>query len=728
MTKTPSERRPPAESHLLVTIGVTCFNAEDTIAAAVKSACAQDWPRVEILVVDDASGDRSPEIVASLAEADSRIRVIRHERNRGYAAALNTIVAEAKGEFVAIFDDDDVSVPERITRQWQRLIAYEESAGTRRVLCYSNRNVQAPDGTPDGTVKAIGRKAPEPHGVDVADFLLWHRQDPAFVWGQFGSCTLFARRQTLIEAGGFDEEFRRSAEWDFAIRLALMGGHFIAVNDSLVTMRKTPTADKAGGIVLENALRLRHKHRDYLRSHHLYRASLAMARARFHYARGERLKSGLHVALASLYSPAVLRSQIEQKRRNTAPAMAAMTRNSGYLLALRVVQGLLRMSVLYFVVRALSSAQFGQYQFVLSCAALLRISTLPGLNSAVMQSTARGFPGTFRRTIPRALLGSVAGSMVLLALGLYYRAKGAPELTGGFVAAAALFPLAYGLEQWKSVFAGREDFAGLLKVESVGFMILALCMIVAVRLEPGAVIVPLLAMLAALSAWNLLLSVRTLRRIPRDAPVEAGSLGYGVRLTAYSLLNVIAGQVDKILIFSFLSPEALAIFIAAERIPELTKGALQDIASVLAPRFAKRAAYTQDLDTRLHRAGMFAAGAMIIIAFTFIPWVLPWLIRTVFGDNYSASIPYAQALMCSIAIASATVLRYRYVASKLDASAQRTINLAISATRVVASLALVPFLGIVGAVISAFIYRIATATVVYFVVKRRYLTEQTPAR
>jgi glycosyltransferase involved in cell wall biosynthesis len=300
----------------LVTIGITCFNAENTIGQAIECAAAQDWPRLEIIVVDDGSSDRSLEIVREMAETDRRIRAIQHDQNRGYAGALNTVINEAAGEYIAIFDDDDFSVPDRISKQEKRLIEYVREHNTNLVFCYSNRDVVEQDGSFSAPTMAIGRKPVEPSGDAVADFLLWHREDPDHVWGQFGSCTLFASKRTLIEVGPLDEEFRRSAEWDLAIRLALMGGHFVAVDEPLITQFKTSTVDKSGMIPLVYSLKLREKYKDYLKSKEVYLASIAIAHARFQYFRGRSALSRIYVALACICSPrSVLPNELAKRRR-----------------------------------------------------------------------------------------------------------------------------------------------------------------------------------------------------------------------------------------------------------------------------------------------------------------------------------------------------------------------------------------------------------------------------
>lgn len=392
-----------------------------------------------------------------------------------------------------------------------------------------------------------------------------------------------------------------------------------------------------------------------------------------------------------------------------------LAKNAVILFALRFVQRLLRLLILYFVVRALSKESFGEYQFILSCVALMVVFTLPGLNNSVMQSVARGFAGVYRKAVPRALAASLAGTAILIGFGAYHR--GAGELGTGFFFAAFLFPFAYGLEQWRSVRTGREDFAGVFRIDGLAAVALAVLMISGVTQFPGHLLVPLAALLGVQTALNTLMTASTFRGIPRDTPVEEGSLRYGARTTFYTAFNTAANQIDKLLLFYFLSPTALATFYAAERIPELTKGVVQDVSSVMAPRFAKSDRYTVGLDKKLRWLGLATGAVVLLAAFAILPWFVPLL----FGDKYDDSIPYAQAIMCSIAIGNTATLRYRYVASKLDEASSKFVNIGMSLTRIAASLVLVPMYGILGAVISAFIYRIAILIVVQIVIKKRYL-------
>lgn len=291
-------------THPRITIAITCYNAADTITRAIDSACAQDWPNCEILVVDDASKDDSRARIAALIASGRNITFIPHAENKGYPAALNTLLQHATGEFIAFFDDDDVSAPDRLSQQYARLTEYEARASKDSiVLCYSNRNiVKAGENTVDHIAYAIGRHAPEPYGEPVADYLLWHSTRRDLTWGLFGSCTLFARTSTL-RALGFDEAFRRSAEFDMAVRAALKGAHFIAVDAPLITQYKTPTSDKSGQIPLRYALQLRAKHKDFLQQKGIFSAANMMARHHFANHSGQKLLSVVYLGMAALCAP-----------------------------------------------------------------------------------------------------------------------------------------------------------------------------------------------------------------------------------------------------------------------------------------------------------------------------------------------------------------------------------------------------------------------------------------
>ncbi|MEQ8268823.1 MAG: glycosyltransferase [Parvibaculum sp.] len=285
-----------------ITIGVTCFNAEETIERALVSALEQDWPNFEIVVVDDGSSDRSREVITRVAARDSRIKLAFHEVNKGFPTALNTIIANATGEYLAIFDDDDVSVPERLRLQYERLTKFQTEKNTELVFCYGGRDVIHPDGRVV-IRRAIGHVPPEPQGMHAALYLLSRLKPKGTAWGSLGCCTLMAKLSTIHKVGCFDPDFRRVQDREIAVRLSLMGGYLIGVNQTIITQYVTPTADKAGTIRLKAITSIVRKHRSNLEEQNLYLFSLAMAHAQFFASKKAPWRKRLYLVLAFLLRP-----------------------------------------------------------------------------------------------------------------------------------------------------------------------------------------------------------------------------------------------------------------------------------------------------------------------------------------------------------------------------------------------------------------------------------------
>jgi glycosyltransferase involved in cell wall biosynthesis len=267
----------------LVTVGITCFNAEDTIERALTSAMQQDWPNLQIVIVDDCSSDSSVAVIRDQIKNNPITTLVCHETNQGPAVARNTILAHAQGEFVAFFDDDDESLPNRVSIQVRKIVEYEKDAGTAMIACYASGQRVYPNGY-KLNINAIGSRPIVPQGPAVADYLLFYGKRSGWFYGAgTPTCALMARRSTLEMAGGFDAEFRRVEDVDLAVRLALAGGHFIGCPEPLFIQHATEGRDKAPEKNLEAELKLAEKHKDYLQSVERYNYSRQWPRIRFYH-------------------------------------------------------------------------------------------------------------------------------------------------------------------------------------------------------------------------------------------------------------------------------------------------------------------------------------------------------------------------------------------------------------------------------------------------------------
>jgi len=111
----------------LVSVIIPTYNRSAFLRNAIRSVLKQTFRDFEILVVDDASAIDVARIVEGFG--DSRIRLLRHDRNRGEAAARNTGVLYARGEYLAFLDDDDEWLAEKLEKQVSVLSNESPSVG-----------------------------------------------------------------------------------------------------------------------------------------------------------------------------------------------------------------------------------------------------------------------------------------------------------------------------------------------------------------------------------------------------------------------------------------------------------------------------------------------------------------------------------------------------------------------------------------------------------------------
>ncbi len=105
----------------LLSVVIPCLNRARLIRRALTSVLSQDFADFEVIVVDDGSTDGSAEAVASYS--DPRVRLVRHEVNRGCCPARNTGAAHARGEWVVTFDSDDELLPGALNRMHELAVA-----------------------------------------------------------------------------------------------------------------------------------------------------------------------------------------------------------------------------------------------------------------------------------------------------------------------------------------------------------------------------------------------------------------------------------------------------------------------------------------------------------------------------------------------------------------------------------------------------------------------------
>lgn len=186
---------------------ITIFlNAERFIAEAVNSVLAQTFPHWELLLVDDGSSDGSSAIARDYATRHpDRIRYLQHPDggNHGMSATRNLGIREARGEFIALLDADDVWLPHKLERHVPLLESHPEAAMVFGPTLWWHSWTGAPDDASRDFVTAVPFPPGRVHsGAVLLARIVEQRANPIY------TCSTLLRRAAMLEVGGFEERFR----------------------------------------------------------------------------------------------------------------------------------------------------------------------------------------------------------------------------------------------------------------------------------------------------------------------------------------------------------------------------------------------------------------------------------------------------------------------------------------------------------------------------------------
>jgi glycosyltransferase involved in cell wall biosynthesis len=177
----------------LVSILVPTYNGERFLRLALRSALEQSYRNIEVVVADDASTDRTGEILASVAASDPRVRVIRRETNLGAFHNPLRLLEEAHGDYLKFLLHDDVLATDCVRDLLRGMQSTPDAtlAFSRRVLIDENGRTR-----PDGELPPLQERPGRIDGLELGDRVL---ESLANVIGEF-TTVLFRRSDIELDS------------------------------------------------------------------------------------------------------------------------------------------------------------------------------------------------------------------------------------------------------------------------------------------------------------------------------------------------------------------------------------------------------------------------------------------------------------------------------------------------------------------------------------------------
>jgi len=217
----------------LVSVIIPAYRAASYIRETLDSVFAQTYPNLEVVLVNDGSPDTEA-LEDAIRTYGERLIYIRQE-NRGPSGARNTAIRAAQGKYIACLDSDDLYLPDHLAN----MVAFIEEEGLDLLYCDSylvKNGIQ------------IGRTFERERQISPVTFESLLRVDCCV-----STSTTVASRQAMIDAGLFDERYRRCEDFDLWLRMSFRGAKMDFVRRVGVEHRLLPTGLAADGQLLREA-------------------------------------------------------------------------------------------------------------------------------------------------------------------------------------------------------------------------------------------------------------------------------------------------------------------------------------------------------------------------------------------------------------------------------------------------------------------------------------------
>lgn len=201
-----------ADEMPLVSIIMPAYNCADVVSATLESAFQQDYPNIEIIVINDGSKDNTLEVLRSFGD---RIRVIDQD-NKGAPASRNVGIQEARGEYLCFLDSDDIWHPKKTGLQVQHLLS-----NPKAVMAFCGWHVWRPNESGQFVIPDNFLSSPVDDTLDEGQsgWIYTQLLLDCIVW----TTSVMIPKATIEKVGLIDTSMRNGDDYDYWLRISRLG-------------------------------------------------------------------------------------------------------------------------------------------------------------------------------------------------------------------------------------------------------------------------------------------------------------------------------------------------------------------------------------------------------------------------------------------------------------------------------------------------------------------------
>lgn len=372
-----------------------------------------------------------------------------------------------------------------------------------------------------------------------------------------------------------------------------------------------------------------------------------------------------------------------------------------------------------FFARVAAKEIYGGYQFFVSIFSIMSILSIPGLNNSILLAVSRGFEGDYKKAIKASFSWSLIGVPILFLIGTYYYQSN-QQLGLALMIFSVFFPFFYAPNTWNAFLQGKKRYKEITVYSSVQIVLNAAATIAVVYFSKDNLFLIIMTHVISYVFFNIYYYYKSLKFIENNK-TDPETIKYGFFLTKMNFSEMIAENLDKLIIGMFISPTALAAFAIISMIPIKTKALLKACMQVIFPKMAEENFKLNDFAKQKRKILYFLLFFAIFVGLIYY-FIADKLNMLVFGSNYADYYSYSGLF----AIYLVTCIPSIFLSWHAQAKKMRRIilfsNPIFFIFKTLITVSLVFYLGLYGAVLAYNINSILLLLVFLFFLPKKIAT------
>ena len=342
----------------------------------------------------------------------------------------------------------------------------------------------------------------------------------------------------------------------------------------------------------------------------------------------------------------------------------------------------------------LSKEVYGNYKYILSLFSLLSLASLPGMETAIARSVAKGYEGSFLPAVKSKIKWGLIGTVGALILGFYYFSKGNYLFAIPLFICSIFIPFFDSMGLYDAFLKGKKRFYDSSKYQTITQITSTLVLILAVFFTEKLYFI-ILAYFLPKTVLRLIFTKKTANSVSNQS-IEPGAISFGKHVSIIRIINSFASNINNVAMFQLLGNKNLATYSFAVAPTEQARGFIGIIDSLLLPKMAVKERWQLSLKLFGLKITPFilsvTIGIIIYIGFA-------QKFYEIFFPNYIESVKYSQIYSASLLFTAINTLFFSILKGFKLIKEMHVLNI-LDITMNILGLPFIYFFGIYGMIFS----------------------------